>query len=95
MRNAKVWLVGWLAAAVVLGPAAGAWANTWVDVQLPYDQFGHLWNTHNGKSPTDPDDPGTWKGWCAPTAIANSFKFLETRYPTMYDQKLTRQYRRL
>ena len=26
MRKAKVWLVGWLAAAMVLGPAAGAWA---------------------------------------------------------------------
>ncbi|KPK49024.1 MAG: hypothetical protein AMK72_05550 [Planctomycetes bacterium SM23_25] len=84
MRKAKVWLVGWLAAAVVLGPAAGAWATcTWVDVQLPYNQFGHLWNTEDGTA------TGTPKGWCAPTAIANSFKFLETRYPTIYDQKLT------
>jgi len=84
MRKAKVWLVGWLAAAVVLGPAAGAWATcTWVDVQLPYNQFGHLWNTEDGTA------TGTSKGWCAPTAIANSFEFLETRYPTIYDQKLT------
>ena len=84
MRKAKVWLVGWLAAAVVLGPAAGAWATcTWVDVQLPHNKFGHLWNTKNGQ------EGGEGVPWCAPTAIANSFKFLETRYPTIYDQKLT------
>ena len=67
----------------VAASAAGNTCDNWVDVQLPYDQFGHLWNTEDGTA------TGTSKGWCAPTAIANSFKFLETRYPTIYDQKLT------
>jgi len=73
-----------LAAAILLGAAPAA-ANpcNWIDVQLPYDQFGHLWNTEDGTQ------SGTPKPWCAPTAIANSFRFLETRYPCIYDQKLT------
>jgi len=73
-----------LAAGILLAPApAAADSCNWIDVQLPYDQFGHLWNTENGTQGGDP------KPWCAPTAIANSFRFLETRYPQIYDQKLT------
>ncbi|HXG12846.1 MAG TPA: hypothetical protein VNK04_24020, partial [Gemmataceae bacterium] len=45
-----------------------------ISAQLPYDQFGHLSN--QGAS-------------CAATAVANSFRFLENRYPGIYDQRLT------
>jgi len=73
-----------LPAAMLLSatPAAGNTCD-WIEVQLPYDQFGHLWNTDDGTQ------SGTPKPWCAPTSIANSFHFLETRYPHIYDQNLT------
>ena len=45
-----------------------------VCVQLDYDLFGHLTNSGNN---------------CAPTATVNSFRYLEQRYPGVYDNNLT------
>jgi len=57
---------------------------TTISVQLPYNKFGHVWNTDNGTS------TGAGVGYCAPTATVNSFKFLENMYPNVYDNKLTK-----
>ena len=69
MRKSAVFAI----ACVILAICATAGANSWVSVQLPFDQFGHLVNS----GPL-----------CVPTATVNSFQFLQNRYPEIYDSKL-------
>lgn len=57
---------------ITLFSCAGVLAqDNWVGVQLPYMQFGHLWNTDNGQSDGNPVNKA------AATATINSFVFLE------------------
>jgi len=66
-----------LAAAVVCAGSVTANAG-WVSLQLPYADYGHVYNTDNGMANGNPI------GYCAPTATANSFVFLEKYYPNIY-----------
>jgi hypothetical protein len=76
----RIWLISLLVAAILT--ASRAHADSWIEVQLPRDQFGDLWNTDDGTK------DGNGVPWCAPTAIVNSFQFLQNRYPGVYDKKL-------
>lgn len=67
-----------LVLATILLIASGAGAQNWVVLQLPYADYGHLYNTANGML------GGGAKPYCAPTATANSFQFLENHYPSIY-----------
>lgn len=49
-----------------------------VTKEIPYEQYGHLWNTHDGTATGNP------VGMCAATAITNSFSMLQNRYPDIY-----------
>jgi hypothetical protein len=66
----------WLFGSVVttLVSVPGVASAATISVKLPYEDFGHLQN-EDGK--------------CAATATINSFRFLENRYPKIYDRKLT------
>jgi len=55
----------------------------WVTLQLPYAEYGHVYNTDSGLAGGNPVP------WCAPTATANSFQFLESHYPAVYGNSLT------
>ena len=66
----------------ILIPVAAVNAGT-VQIQLPYVEFGHVYNTDTGLA------GGIPVPWCAPTATANSFQFLESHYPAVYGNKLT------
>ncbi len=81
MKIKNILLFGSLTATLVT--ISEAVLATTISVQLPYNKFGHVWNTNDGTS------RGTSVGYCAPTATVNSFKFLENMYPNVYDNKLT------
>lgn len=56
----------------------------WIPIQKAYADFGHVWNTDDGK------ETGSPVGWCAPTSTMNSFRYLENKYPGTYGTKLTK-----
>lgn len=47
----------------------------WISIQKDYELYGHVSNVDN---------------CCAPTATINSFRYLENKYPHIYDTKLTK-----
>ena len=55
----------------------------WIQVSFPWASYGHVYNTDTGGA------GGIGQNWCAPTATANSFVFLETQYPQVYHNWLT------
>jgi len=75
MKVVKFLLV--LTTILLIASVAGA-AENWVVLQLPYADYGHLYNTANGMP------GGNAVPYCAPTATANSFQFLENHYPSIY-----------
>jgi hypothetical protein len=64
------------------------WVSTaqavWVGIQKDYNLYGHVYNTDNGLVTGNP------MPWCAPTATINSFRYLEQKYPSVYDTLLTK-----
>jgi len=69
----RIGLIG----AVISGGILTANAD-WITQQLPWANYGHVYNTLSGMA------GGISEGYCAPTATANSFYFLETYYPSVY-----------
>lgn len=55
----------------------------YIEITLPYAKYGHVYNTDSGLAGGNPI------GYCAPTATANSFVFLENQYPSVYGNSLT------
>ncbi len=62
-----------LAICLLTAPANAIWA----EVKKDYNDFGHLANTAIDGN-----------GACAATSMINSFKYLENKYPKVYDHKL-------
>lgn len=64
-----------LAAVVFMGVLSFTASAALIQLQLPYLEYGHVYNTDSGMAGGNPVP------WCAPTATANSFQFLEKHYP--------------
>jgi len=74
-------VVAVLSCVVLFGSTARA---DWVEIQKDYNLYGHVYNTDDGTS------TGTGISCCCPTATINSFRYLEQKYPGLYDTKLTK-----
>lgn len=83
MRRDRGWrwagVLGVLCLAMAFATSADA-----LTIQKPYEQYGHLYNTADGTS------TGTPVGWCASTAVMNSFIYLENQYPGIFGNLLSR-----
>lgn len=66
-----------LAAVVFMGILSFTASAALIQLQLPYPEYGHVYNTDSGLAGGNPVP------WCAPTATANSFQFLENHYPSI------------
>ena len=76
MHNRKALLAG-----LVLAFLMGATRASALTVSLPFEYFGHLENA-------EIDTPTGKHGACAATSYINSFWYLQSQYPAIYDQKL-------
>ena len=74
--------IGLVATVVLAGIVIAKAQDNWVTIQLPYADYGHVYNTVNGQA------NGVPIGYCAPTATANSFVFLENHYQSIYQGML-------
>jgi len=74
-------IVAVLSCIVLFGSTARA---DWVEIQKDYELYGHVWNTDDGTG------TGNGVSCCCPTATINSFRYLEQKYPFLYDTNLTK-----
>ena len=84
MKTQRTWKCGLICGVVCLVLALATSASAVeISVTKDYALYGHIWNTDDGTSTGSP------VGWCASTAVMNSFIYLENKYPWLYDTMLS------